>query len=29
MKIGVVGEGAEWKYVLSPTVPNELDYPYP
>jgi hypothetical protein len=26
MKISTVGEGSEWKKVLSPTGPNELNY---
>jgi hypothetical protein len=29
MRISVVGEGSEWKKVLSPTAPNELNYPLP
>jgi hypothetical protein len=29
MKISKVGEGAEWKKALSPTVPNELHYALP
>ena len=29
MKLSAIGEGAEWKYALSPTAPNELNYALP
>jgi hypothetical protein len=29
MKISGIGEGAEWKYALCPTAPNELNYALP
>jgi hypothetical protein len=29
VKLGAIGEGAEWKLALSPTAPNELNYALP
>ncbi len=29
MKLSAIGEGAEWKYVPSPSAPIELNYALP